>query len=135
MLKVQQELCGRCGGPLGARLSHFLIAMIGVTGSAALVCGAAFSPTSGAALQEDTTPQAEITIDYPLNGSVFPPEITPPTLMWHVPSPSATRWVIQVSFVPPTQPLRIDAKGEWMQQSAIDPSAGPGLALTAGQAS
>ncbi len=120
---------------MGARLSYFLIAMIGVTGSAALVCGAAFSPTSGAALQGDTTPQAEITIDYPLNGSVFPPEITPPTLMWHDPSPSATRWVIQVSFVPPTQPLRIDAKGEWMQQSTIDPSAGPGLALTAEQAS
>lgn len=120
---------------MGARLSHFLIAMIGATGSAALVCGAVFSPTSGTALQADTTPPAKITIDYPLNGSLFPPEITPPTFLWHDPSPSAGRWVIEISFNPPTQPLRIDTKGELMQQSEIDPNAGPGLTLTPDQTS
>ena len=27
-----------------------------------------------------------LTIDYPLNGSVFPPEITPPTFLWRDPA-------------------------------------------------
>ena len=26
---------------------------------------------------------AAITVDYPANGSIFPPEITPPTFIWH----------------------------------------------------
>jgi Flp pilus assembly protein TadD len=120
---------------VGIRLAHFVIMAIGAAGSVALVCGSAFSPASRASLQTDTTPQATIKIDYPLNGTVFPPEITPPTFLWHDPSSSAKRWVIQVSFAPPTQPLRIDTPGASMQQGEIDPNAGPGLALTPEQTS
>ncbi len=37
-----------------------------------------------------------VTIDYPLDGSVFPPEITAPTFLWHGPSPAS--WTIGIAF-------------------------------------
>ncbi len=120
---------------MGSHLSQFKILTILVAGSVALVCGAAFSPSFGTPLQAAATTQAAIKIDYPLNDSVFPPEITPPTFLWHDPSPSAMRWVIQVSFGAATQPIRMDAPGRIMQQGEIDANAGPGLALTPEQAS
>ena len=39
-----------------------------------------------------------ITVDYPLEGSVFPPEFPPPTLLWHDKSPRARVWTIDVTF-------------------------------------
>jgi Flp pilus assembly protein TadD len=120
---------------MGSRLSQFKILAILAAGSVALVCGAAFSPSFGAPLQAAATIQPTIKIDYPLNGSVFPPEITPPTFLWHDPSPSAVRWVVQISFAANTQLMRMDAPGKTMQQGEIDPNAGPGLALTPEQAS
>jgi len=120
---------------MGSRLSQFKILAILAAGSVALVCGAAFSPSFGAPLQAAATIRPTIKIDYPLNGSVFPPEITPPTFLWHDPSPSAVRWVVQISFAANTQLMRMDAPGKTMQQGEIDPNAGPGLGLTPEQAS
>ncbi len=39
-----------------------------------------------------------VVIDYPSNGSLFPPEIVAPTFLWHDPDNSTTRWLIDVSF-------------------------------------
>jgi len=39
-----------------------------------------------------------VTIDYPLEGSVFPPEIVAPTVLWHDPAPDADLWLFDVSF-------------------------------------
>ena len=39
-----------------------------------------------------------ITIDYPLDESIFPPEIVAPTFLWHETSPQADRWLIDVSL-------------------------------------
>ncbi len=41
---------------------------------------------------------AAITVDYPDDGSLFPPEITPPTFLWRDVSPSASAWTIDVAF-------------------------------------
>ena len=41
---------------------------------------------------------APITIDYPLEGSIFPPEITAPTFLWHDPAETATVWLIEAAF-------------------------------------
>ncbi len=35
-----------------------------------------------------------LTIDYPLDGSIFPPEIVPPTLLWHDETPGADAWLV-----------------------------------------
>jgi tetratricopeptide (TPR) repeat protein len=41
---------------------------------------------------------APLTIDYPLNESVFPPGFPPPTFLWHDSAGAATRWRIDVSL-------------------------------------
>ena len=41
---------------------------------------------------------AELTIDYPADESIFPPEIIPPTFLWHEPSEQADTWLIEVTF-------------------------------------
>ena len=74
-----------------------------------------------------TTPApAKINIDYPLDGSVFPPEITSPTFLWHDTSHTAKRWVIEVSFVDRSSALRLEVVGEHLKMGEIDPQVGTG---------
>ena len=68
---------------------------------------------------------AKISIDYPLEGSIFPPEITPPTFLWRDPNPTARRWVVQVTFPDHTEAIRIEVPGEPMRVGELDPEAGP----------
>ncbi len=65
---------------------------------------------------------AEVTVDYPRTGSIFPPEITPPTFLWHDPAASADRWSIDVSFADGSAPLHFESTGEKMDLGEIDPS-------------
>ena len=39
-----------------------------------------------------------LTIDYPLDESVFPPEIVPPTILWHERTETADTWLIEFIF-------------------------------------
>lgn len=52
-----------------------------------------------------------IALDYPLNRSIFPPEITPPTFIWHDATPSASRWRIEFRFGDGTSPMNFDTTG------------------------
>jgi Tfp pilus assembly protein PilF len=52
-----------------------------------------------------------VTIDYPLKGSIFPPEITAPTVIWHDVSTAAVHWRIEVTFADGSAPLRYDSRG------------------------
>ncbi|MFZ0747606.1 MAG: tetratricopeptide repeat protein [Terracidiphilus sp.] len=60
-----------------------------------------------------------ISIDYPENGSIFPPGITPPTFLWR--DGSAVYWTIDVAFHDGTAPIRVVSKSERMHIGAIDP--------------
>jgi len=83
----------------------------------------------------DTQSQpANITIDYPLENSIFPPEITPPKFLWHDPKQSATSWTIEITFADQTKPLRIETPGPFLKMGYLDPQAGPGIQLTPEQA-
>lgn len=64
---------------------------------------------------------ASITIDYPLAGSIFPPEITPATFLWHDASTAATRWNIEVKFVDGSTPMRFQSAGDRLKTGEIDP--------------
>jgi Flp pilus assembly protein TadD len=77
---------------------------------------------------------AAITINYPLEGTIFPPEITPPTFLWHDTATDATRWVVEISFAGHNDRMVIQSAGELLQTGKIDPDAGPGIALTPEQA-
>jgi tetratricopeptide (TPR) repeat protein len=64
------------------------------------------------------TPSA-ISIDYPETGSIFPPEITPPTFLWRDPS-SATTWQIDVSFSDGAEGIHVRSIGARLQIGPID---------------
>ena len=60
-----------------------------------------------------------ISIDYPEDGSIFPPEITPPTFLWR--DAVADSWHIDISFGDSAPPLHLFSKGERLHLGAIDP--------------
>jgi tetratricopeptide (TPR) repeat protein len=62
---------------------------------------------------------ARLTIDYPENGSIFPPGITAPTFQWRGGSASNT-FQIGVRFADGTQPIRLTARGQRMRVGPID---------------
>jgi tetratricopeptide (TPR) repeat protein len=65
-------------------------------------------------------PTALISIDYPRSDSIFPPEITPPRLVWHDASPIAVRWHINVEFADGFAPLHFESRGERPEIGEID---------------
>jgi tetratricopeptide (TPR) repeat protein len=62
-----------------------------------------------------------LTIDYPLNGSVFPPEMAAPTFQWRDPAPGAVSWQIDVSFANGSHQIHAAAKGAPLRVGEIDP--------------
>jgi WD40-like Beta Propeller Repeat len=60
-----------------------------------------------------------VSIDYPENGSIFPPGITPPTLLWR--DAAGTSWAIDFSFEDGGSPIHEVTKGERMRVGEIDP--------------
>ena len=55
---------------------------------------------------------AAISIDYPEEGSIFPPEITPPTFLWRDASNRASVWTIDVEFSDGSAAIRAKSAGE-----------------------
>jgi tetratricopeptide (TPR) repeat protein len=62
-----------------------------------------------------------IVVDYPAEGSIFPPEITPPTFLWRDASSSASAWTIDVAFTDGWPGIRAKSAGERMRIGEIDP--------------
>jgi TPR repeat/WD40-like Beta Propeller Repeat len=72
------------------------------------------------AFAETNSVAAAITVDYPEDGAIFPPEITPPTFIWHDESNAAT-WTIEVSFIDDSQTIQFKSQGERAHIGEIDP--------------
>ena len=76
------------------------------------------------ALSADSGPlnsvSASITIDYPEDGSIFPPEIVPPTFLWRDPETSAKTWRIDISFADGSETLHVNSHGDPMRIGEID---------------
>ncbi len=66
-------------------------------------------------------PPAAITIDYPLNGSVFPPEIAAPTFLWRDAAAAARLWRISITFGDGLPAIRAVSRGERLSIGEIDP--------------
>src|SRR5271169_2576452 len=58
----------------------------------------------------DTNSPAAITVDYPQDGSIFPPDIAPPTFLWRDEQPGATHWTIEVEFTGKAAPVRVESQ-------------------------
>ena len=54
---------------------------------------------------------AELVVDYPLNESVFPPDMVAPRFLWHDPS-AADRWTIEFAFEGTAETFRFEAPGD-----------------------
>jgi len=71
---------------------------------------------------------AKLTIDYPLDESIFPPEIVPPTFLWHDLAEQADTWLVEVTFQTQASPgvaeaLRVIVPGATPPEGKIDPQA------------
>jgi tetratricopeptide (TPR) repeat protein len=66
------------------------------------------------------SPPASITIDYPEQGSIFPPEITPPTFLWRDSAKGVALWRIDVSFGAGAATIHATSKGERMRIGKLD---------------
>src|SRR5271157_1916728 len=66
-------------------------------------------------------PPAAIMIDYPEEGSIFPPEITPPTFLWRDSGKGVAFWRIDVSFGGGAATIHATSKGERMRIGRMDP--------------
>ena len=64
---------------------------------------------------------AALTIDYPGEGSIFPPEFPPPQFAWRDTDKSETSWIIDVRFADGAPAIRTESRGERMQVGEIDP--------------
>jgi hypothetical protein len=64
---------------------------------------------------------AAITVDYPEDGSIFPPEITPPTFIWHDESNAASSWTIDFSFGDGSPVMHFQSPGPHLRIGEIDP--------------
>jgi Flp pilus assembly protein TadD len=64
---------------------------------------------------------SRITVDYPAEGSVFPPEFPAPTWLWRDGSDRATWWAINIAFSDGAPAIRVESTGEGMRVGDSDP--------------
>ena len=70
----------------------------------------------------DDATYSAITIDYPFEGSLFPPDIVAPTFLWHDSNEAADRWLIQVEFGNGAPPI-VELTAGKQKAPVIDPEA------------
>ena len=106
LMQMPYQTPSRYARGLAPNRTAFILLMLAAIVTVVLTRGqvAATQPKNGAA--SSTTSLASITIDYPLEDSVFPPEITPPTFIWRDAATSATHWRIDISFADGSARLR-----------------------------
>src|SRR5271157_1483696 len=98
-----------------ARVSAVCLLAAGISaGSFILLRGAAPQEAPGLAV---------ITLDYPAEGSVFPPEITPPTFLWRDAAANVTSWTVDIAFRDGAPGIHVTSAGEPMHIGEIDPEA------------
>ena len=92
-------------------------------GAGAFLVGAAvIAPAlllEGLAAQRGGSPAA-ITVDYPEEGSIFPPEITAPTFLWRDAAETAAVWEIAILFGDGTE-IHTRSSGERLRIGETDP--------------
>ncbi len=62
-----------------------------------------------------------VVVNYPLEGSIFPPEITAPTFLWHDETEKAVRWQIEIQFADGAAAIRFESEGKHPAIGEIDP--------------
>ena len=63
-----------------------------------------------------------IIVDYPSEGSLFPPDIIAPTFQWRDAEPAATLWRIDITFADRSHAIHLWSQGEKMKLGELDTS-------------
>jgi tetratricopeptide (TPR) repeat protein len=118
---VQGQLAADCLTPANRRFGvrSVLFALVAMV----CLCGAALLIPPGTTVAGAPDEPARIAIDYPLEGSVFPPDMAAPTFLWRDPAGNADTWQIDVTFADGFAPLHLTSKGEHLKIGEIDPRA------------
>ena len=66
------------------------------------------------------SPSRGLTIDIPINGTIYPPEIIPPQFAWRDENPAAIVWQVEVVFGEKARPIKVWSTGEKMQIDPVD---------------
>lgn len=69
---------------------------------------------------QDSGALAPLSIDYPENGSIFPPEITPPAFLWRDSPANSRAWLIEVDFNDGAPGIRLRTTGAGPRIGEID---------------
>ncbi len=65
---------------------------------------------------------APLTVDYPAEGSIFPPEFAPPLFVWSDSSPAARFWRIRITFGRGASAIQAESRGELPPIGPVDES-------------
>ncbi len=76
-------------------------------------------PAAVWASYRDDAEYTGLTVDYPLDGTLFPPELAPPTFQWHDGNPRVDAWALAFRFADGRAPLRCTTdKPQWTPDEA-----------------
>ncbi len=105
------------GGFLKAPFSRGRSLLLAIFGALALlVLGFLYRTALPPLLQDD---DAQVSIVYPFDGSLFPPEIIAPTVWWDDSSSRANKWRVSIAFEDDTDPVTAEVDTTaWMPDSA-----------------
>ena len=102
------------------RVTLFVLTLLTVLFAAALLIP--FNSRASASADHpvpSSQAKAPVSIDYPEDGSIFPPGITPPTFIWR--DPAASSWHITVTFADKSPAVHATSSGERIHIGPIDP--------------
>jgi tetratricopeptide (TPR) repeat protein len=85
------------------------------------MAGTVIATISAAVAHPNAPRRAEIEVDYPATGSIFPPEFPPPTFIWRDSANEAAVWRIEVTFADGSDAIHVDSRGERLSTGEIDP--------------
>ncbi len=74
--------------------------------SVVLVLGAGHRYSSAAPLEFPTSPSGSLEITYPLDETLFPPDIVAPTVVWSDATAGVGQWTVLLKFGSGGEPLR-----------------------------
>ena len=100
----------------GGHRLHFLL--VELTRFRAIIAGGLLFAFAAAAPRP-----APVSIDYPSDGSIFPPEFPAPAFLWRDAAANATEWTIEVKLAGRTDTILIRTRGECPRVGEIDPRA------------
>jgi hypothetical protein len=64
--------------------------------------------------------RATITVDYPSDHTLFPPDFAPPTFQWRDADPAVSVWKIEISFEDKSPAIQVNSSGQGLHIGEID---------------